>query len=835
MLRRKSAKKRAGRRPESPKPLSPMAIQMTRLQRLVVVLAFAVLLACLTKYPTKGGDGQLDLNVTPGDFAREAIQAEFRFETEDLQATREARDAAAAKVPKRYAVDNEHVQARLRAVQDRIDALRETREDVDLAIRGVLEHSTSDQDYDALVRKAVTSVASKLKERTEFQDVSEAALVVWLLPTPTSTPKPQFEPLAEGQTAPAARPALKELLEPEVSPIEFAYAPILEQVVKDSVEFVLTFGVLSAESVKAAREGDPSTIVILRDLDRPVGDLTLSQELPLNDVPQPEQARELLRSRIVEELQKAPPVNRAAAIDMADLASAALQIAETEMTDTLVFAEVPTAREVENARSAVEPRMKKIEPFEPIQRRGERWTQQSISDVKTYYDELYGGQKPAFNMLATVAAHAIFVSLALIYLLRAVPLYTIEGSARGRDLYVVLLILCAALLVGRVVSYFDPSGFAVPVTAVAILLAILLNVRLACVVSLVAVALLSIQYNYDWNVFVVGCTMAFAGALSIFVVRRRGDMAGAAGKATIAGLLAVIAVTLATDSLFSERALHRLALIALNGGACMFIVPGLLSPLERLFGITTDIQLLEYSDLNNEVLGQLAIEVPGTYAHSLMLGQLAEAAAEAIGANGLLARVCAYYHDIGKLQRPEYFSENQTGENIHDDLPPRLSARAIRAHVAAGAQMARDFHLPKPIVDGILEHHGTGLISFFYQQAREQQKHGDVDEADFRYPGPKPQRPETAILMICDAVESGVRSMKNPNQERVREFVDKIIAARSTDRQFDECRLTLKELDTIADVVTRRVVTGLHTRVAYPDSVTQKKVDNVVRMPGVQE
>jgi len=292
---------------------------------------------------------------------------------------------------------------------------------------------------------------------------------------------------------------------------------------------------------------------------------------------------------------------------------------------------------------------------------------------------------------------------------------------------------------------------------------------------------------------------------------------------------------LATQSVEWASFSRNLVLIGLNGCACLFIVPGLLPPLERLLGIITDIQLLEYSDLNNEILSRLAIEVPATYSHSLMLGQLAEAAAEAIGANGLLARVSAYYHDIGKIRRPEYFSENQAGTNIHDGLSPRLSARAIASHVLEGAEMARELHLPKPIIDGILEHHGTNLISFFYQQAKEQSKHGDVVEADFRYPGPKPQSRETAILMICDAVESGVRSIKNPNEERVREFVDKIITSRSADRQFDECDLTLKDLDIIGDVVARRMLSTLHTRVSYPTQREDHKADNVIPLSGGSE
>ena len=221
-----------------------------------------------------------------------------------------------------------------------------------------------------------------------------------------------------------------------------------------------------------------------------------------------------------------------------------------------------------------------------------------------------------------------------------------------------------------------------------------------------------------------------------------------------------------------------------------------------------------------------------------MLGQLAEAACDAIGANGLLARVGAYYHDIGKLRRPEYFSENQTGYNIHDGLPPRLSARAVASHVTEGAELAQEFHLPKPLTDAILEHHGTSKISFFYEQALAQQKHGDTREEDFRYPGPKPQSRETAILMIGDAVESAVRALKNPNEERVRELVDRMITQRAEDRQFDECELTLKDLDKIAEAITKRVIAGLHHRIAYPDDkgrVRERPASNVIPLSGGQE
>ena len=328
-----------------------------------------------------------------------------------------------------------------------------------------------------------------------------------------------------------------------------------------------------------------------------------------------------------------------------------------------------------------------------------------------------------------------------------------------------------------------------------------------------------------------GC-MGFTGIMSIYRVRKRRDMTSAAAKATFVGVLVILAISLSTNASVGYSTFELLMLVCMNGIICAFLVPGLLSPLEHMFGITTDIQLLEYSDLNNEILNRLAIQVPATYAHSLMMGQLAEKACDAIGANGLLARVCAYYHDIGKLRRPNYFSENQTGYNVHDDMSPRLSARAIASHVTEGVELAREFHLPQPIIRGILEHHGNLLISFFYQQAIEQSKHGDVREEDFRYPGPKPQSRETAILMICDAVESGVRSIKHPTEDRVRDFIDKIIHSRSVDRQFDECDLTLKQLDTIGSVLAKHVLSVHHSRISYPEKPTADETSNVIPMSG---
>jgi putative nucleotidyltransferase with HDIG domain len=450
--------------------------------------------------------------------------------------------------------------------------------------------------------------------------------------------------------------------------------------------------------------------------------------------------------------------------------------------------------------------------------------------VTEYWDKSRSISQQPGSIFGPLAANIVFVSLLLLALYRAVAVLAPKRLHAYKSLNIMMLIITGTVVLGRIVLVFAPTGLLIPVAASAILLTILTNARLAAISSILISVLLSIQYTQDWRLIMVTGGMSFTGIMSIYRVRKRRDMTSAAIKATLVGLLVVVAISLSANGLIGIKTIELLLLVCLNGLICAFLVPGLLSPLEHLFGITTDIQLLEYSDLNNEILNRLAIQVPATYAHSMMMGQLAETACDAIGANGLLARVCAYYHDIGKLRRPEYFSENQTGYNIHDDMSPRLSARAIASHVTEGVELAREFHLPQPIIRGILEHHGTLLISFFYQQALDQQKHGDVREEDFRYPGPKPQNRETAILMICDAVESGVRTIKHPTEDRVRDFVDKIIQSRSVDRQFDECDLTLKQLDTIGSVLTKQVLSTHHTRVSYPEKPAQEEASNVIHM-----
>jgi putative nucleotidyltransferase with HDIG domain len=251
-----------------------------------------------------------------------------------------------------------------------------------------------------------------------------------------------------------------------------------------------------------------------------------------------------------------------------------------------------------------------------------------------------------------------------------------------------------------------------------------------------------------------------------------------------------------------------------------FIMSGLLPFIERPFGIMTDMSLLELGDVSHPLLQELVHRAPATYSHSMQVGTIAEAAADTIGARGLMTRVGAYFHDIGKIFKPEYFAENQgAAGNLHSMLEPRMSTLVIVAHVKDGADLARQHRLPKPLIDLIEQHHGTSLVSFFYGRAMKLSKeagNGDIEEGTFRYPGPKPQSKEAVILMIADASESACRSMEGNSPGKIESMVRQITKQKLEDGQFDESGLTLSELKTVENSIINSLIAIKHGRIRYP-------------------
>jgi putative nucleotidyltransferase with HDIG domain len=248
------------------------------------------------------------------------------------------------------------------------------------------------------------------------------------------------------------------------------------------------------------------------------------------------------------------------------------------------------------------------------------------------------------------------------------------------------------------------------------------------------------------------------------------------------------------------------------------VVSFLLPILENLFGITTDIKLLELSDQNLPMLKRLSLEAPGTYQHSLSVANLAEAGAEAVGANSLLLRVSAYYHDIGKLLKPDYFVENQRGHNPHDSIAPSMSALVIQNHIKGGLEMAANARLPLPVRQAIATHHGTKQIRYFYNKAKEaaDPSMGEVRESDYRYPGPKPHTKELGVLLLADAVEAAARTLESPSPPKIQAMINRIFDDALEDGQLDDCDLTFSELDKIASAFLWVLTNMYHHRIDYP-------------------
>ena len=381
-----------------------------------------------------------------------------------------------------------------------------------------------------------------------------------------------------------------------------------------------------------------------------------------------------------------------------------------------------------------------------------------------------------------------------------------------------------------------PTGFSpyiLPFPAFIIILAIFTNARVALFASMLLLGVLSIGLHYGIEFITSFILINAASMIAISKIKfsRRFDLILTGLKISLAGVIILTCIYLLEKFLIDVDnflILRDLVLIFLNGVLSGIIALGTLPILESTFGIITPYGLAELADHNQPLLKRLQFEAPGTYHHSLMVSNLAEAAAEAIDADPILARVGAFYHDVGKLKRPLFFVENQSYfgiENPHTKLNPRLSKMVITAHPKDGIELAKEYHLPSVVHSFILQHHGEGLASYFYNQAIAEEGIENVKEEQFRYTGPKPNSKETAILMIADAVESAVRSLKNATNEEIEEIIDKIIKERLNDGQFSDCPLTLKDLKVIATTFNRILRGMQHNRIKYHQAIVNQLDD----------
>ena len=368
-------------------------------------------------------------------------------------------------------------------------------------------------------------------------------------------------------------------------------------------------------------------------------------------------------------------------------------------------------------------------------------------------------------------------------------------------------------------SQILPYQVAIPFAIGALLLSILTDKQIATIYSLVFAILVGILTRGDFYLAFYCLVSGIAAAFTIKRYYQRSALLRSCFWIFLANLLTVFTIHLLQETplVGSEILFHVL---------CTFIsamlsaaVASVFAPLfEWWFNITTDIKLLELSNLDLPVLRQLAMEAPGTYHHSIVMGTIAEAAAEKVGANQLFLRVAALYHDIGKIRKSEYYVENQREFNKHDTLNPRMSALVIINHVKEGQEVAKMLRLPSEVADMIPQHHGTRLITYFYKKAKDMENPEleEVKEEDYRYPGPKPQTKEGAILMLADATEAASRTLTDPSPARIRNMVNTLFRAIFEDGQLDESNLTMKDLNLIADAFVRKLESVFHHRIAYP-------------------
>jgi cyclic-di-AMP phosphodiesterase PgpH len=486
------------------------------------------------------------------------------------------------------------------------------------------------------------------------------------------------------------------------------------------------------------------------------------------------------------------------------------------------------------AREEVKPVLFQVKKGEMIVREGERVTEehvkklQAIRDVGLDYNTL----RTAFGLLVCIL---LLVFTCHRFARRNVRKY----RPQNRDLLFLVSTFIALFALIKVAIFMSSAlesafpyiesttyYYAFPFAVGAMLVRIVLNSESALLFAVLSS--LSFGILFGNNIFIA--LFVLVGSLTaahwVRQCTERTSLYRAGLRLSLVNIVLIFGIHLMSGRVFDLQFLFKLGSGMAGGLICAAIVTGTIPLVESLFKYTTDIKLLELANLNTPVLRELMIQAPGTYHHSIIVGNLAEVGAEAINANPLLARVAAYYHDIGKIRKPLYFIENlRNTENRHDKLAPSMSALILMSHVKDGVELARESKLGAPLVEIIRQHHGTALIKFFYDKARTRKDPGihGIDERDYRYPGPKPQTREAALIMLADAVEAASRTLHDPTPARIQGMVQKIINNIFIDGQLDECELTLKDLHNIAKSFNR-VLSGIfHHRIDYPEPAYKER------------
>ena len=420
------------------------------------------------------------------------------------------------------------------------------------------------------------------------------------------------------------------------------------------------------------------------------------------------------------------------------------------------------------------------------------------------------------NYNLVIFAYALLVALALLMLLLFLRKYRIEVFLDNTKVtFIFFNILLMILLTTLIINYNSTQVYVIPLCILPLVLKAFFDARLGLFAHVLTVLLLGFIVPNSYEYMFLQIIAGIVTILTVSELYKRANLFISVGQITLIYIIAYFAFFVIHEGNITNLKLETFGLFVLGGLATLFVQP-LIYIYEKLFGLVSDVSLLELSDTNTKLLKELSNKAPGTFHHSLNVANLAEASANEIGANAMLVRVGALYHDIGKMKSPTYFTENQaTGINPHDELSSRESTKVIIDHVIDGIEIAKKNNLPDRVIDFIRTHHGTSLVYYFYMKEKELNE--DAYENDFRYPGPKPYSKETAILMMCDSVEAASKSLKEPSSTKIDKFVESIIAKQMDDGQFLNANITFKEIQSIKKVLKTKLANIFHLRIEYPE------------------
>lgn len=543
---------------------------------------------------------------------------------------------------------------------------------------------------------------------------------------------------------------------------------------------------------------------------------TTEEIIPTEKILERNEAIEVIRTRVASSFGE---------LDTIKLAETILQ---NTLLPTIVYNSAETQRAIQIARENVPRTLGFVQENERIVSKHERITE----EVKQKLDSFRKAKAERGDERSLLSQRiGIFFHVLLIISLYSIYLYLFRKKIFHNNAMLTLIALL--IIMETAIAYLTlqlnvetPIQYLIVVPAASMLLTIIFDSRVAFYGTMTLAFLVAGIRGNDYSIALATLVAGALGAYTVRDIRNRSQIFRSLGFIFLGYVVSILALGLERFESFNTILIECTYALA-NAVFSPVLTYGLLIFFERVFNVTTDLTLLELSDFNHPLLRQLSEKAPGTFHHSITIGNLAEAAAEAIGANSILARVGGYYHDIGKMNNPEYFVENQNpGQNKHSKLRPRMSALIITSHVKEGMTLARENNLPEKVIDFIPQHHGTTRVSYFFdkalKQAASRKNPKDVNEDDFRYPGPKPQTKEAGILMLADAVEATTRSIEDLTPQKLEQSIENTIKQRFIEGQLDECDLTLRDLTKIKEAFLK-ILSGIHHhRIKYPEQTTQE-------------